>query len=346
MKNYFLPIFFLLTASSTQVYSWGGRGHHTICDAAVYLVKNPELKSFLQNRPHTMGHLCNVPDIYWKSLGSDVNKIGSPTHYIDVEILGIPIKDVPTDFKKLKADFTGKKKANKEGTINSVALELGTNWWRADQFYRRAIALKQGLSATPPTGKEEQNENNEYNKAVYELILNFGLMGHFVGDNSQPYHTTDDYDGYEKGHGGIHSYYEDKAVVSSNYDLQAKVVAAGLKLRKDDKKNSFLSGTDVVEKMKQLAIISFSEVDKVLKADLLIKPSEKGSSKKPAERVPLEKTLPKFEPLIIQQMARSAALLANIWDQAYQELGQPNLKSYKSFKYPFTPDFVAPDYDN
>ncbi|MNL81910.1 hypothetical protein D3C87_2091530 [compost metagenome] len=43
-------------------------------------------------------------------------------------------------------------------------------------------------------------------------------------------------------------------------------------------------------------------------------------------------------------MARGALLLANLWDEAYVQAGRPQLAAYKSYKYPFTVDFVAPDY--
>ena len=62
-----LSAMLILFSSPRPAHAWGGRGHNTICEAAAFLVKNKELKEFLQLRPHIMGHLCNIPDIQWKN---------------------------------------------------------------------------------------------------------------------------------------------------------------------------------------------------------------------------------------------------------------------------------------
>lgn len=348
---------FLLANSFSchPVLAWGGRGHHTICDAATYLVKDKNLRQFMQQKPQIMGHLCNIPDTHWKNLGSDVSKIGSPAHYVDVEILGIPFKDIPHDYKQIVETYTGKTDPTSGKTIRSIPTEFGSNWWRADQFFRRAVELgKTWKSVAPPANtKEEQSDDLPYNKIAYDFYVNLGLMGHFVGDNSQPFHLTIDYDGYKAGHGGIHAYYEDTVVSALSYKLLSKVVEEGKRLQKlansKNKKAAFLNEKTVIGKMKALGEISLSEVKSVFALDKVKKPSiqksEKGMSlKTPAERLPAEEVAQKFEPLVVAQMGRSAALLAQLWDEAYVAVVKPPLGVYKSYKYPFTPDFVAPDY--
>ena len=90
-KKMNLLLLFSVIFLSLQTLAWGGRGHHAICSAAPHLVKDDSLKNFLKFRPHTMGHLCNIPDIYWKSIGPDVSDLGNPTHYIDPELIGLKI---------------------------------------------------------------------------------------------------------------------------------------------------------------------------------------------------------------------------------------------------------------
>lgn len=352
MKNIFLFIVFsFLTLTSVSAFSWGGRGHHTLCDAAVYLVQDPDLQKFLKSRPHTMGHLCNIPDIYWKSLSGEYTKQGNFTHFLDTEITGLKLKDISTDFSKLSTEFTGKKKANKDSNIVSFPHEFGSLWWRAQQFYQRSLegGKQAGAATNPQNQKEEQDENQSYNKGVYQFLTNLGLMGHFVGDAAQPLHNTDDYDGYEKGHGGLHSYYEDFALTSMDHSLSSKVLAAAQQIQKKSKSLPFLSAHQPIEKVKALSIVTFDDLPKLLEADALIKPSEvkkeKGMEiKKVAERTPFTKTKPKFEKLLVTHLARGAVTLAALWDQAYLEAGKPSLAAYRSFKYPFTPEFVMPDY--
>ncbi|MGZ3724640.1 MAG: hypothetical protein ACXWQQ_02530 [Pseudobdellovibrio sp.] len=348
MKKVSLLLTALIITSAHYAFAWGGRGHNTICESAVFLVKNPELREFLKTRPHVMGHLCNIPDIYWKSLPSEVRKSGDPGHYINSEKLGIKLEDMPTDFKKIIEDYQGKpSKENANQTLFSIPDDLGSVWWRGDQFFRLALeSAKKISSATAPANfKEAQDNEMPYNKAVYQMMVNMGIMGHFVGDISQPFHNTSDHDGWAANHGGIHSYYEDAVVSQLDGDLQARIIKQAQAL----KNPKFVQQKTTVEAMRALSVVSFSEVKDVLKADQVLKPSsvtiDKGMSlKKAAERKPASETYKKFEKLIVGQMARSSLLLAHLWDQIYEEAGKPDIKAYGSFLYPFTPDFVKPDY--
>lgn len=334
-------------ALSTQAFAWGGRGHHAICSAAVHLVKNETLKTFLKHRPHTMGHLCNIPDIFWKSISADARKLGDPTHYIDPEVLGVPVKDLPIDYAKIAAAYTGKPNKFKEGmTIMNVPSDFGSLWWRADQFMRRITALKEPLASTIPEGsKAEQDDKNVFNQAVYDFMVNAGLLGHFVGDASQPFHASADYDGWETGHGGIHGYYEEAIVAEAGPDLEAQIAAAGAKIRKAP----FLEKGTVLERMKALSEESRKEIPKVLKLDPILKKSERKKEKgmelkTAADRSRASVGWKKMGEMVITEMGRSARLLAEFWDEAYVDAGSPRLEAYRSYRYPFTPDFVAPDY--
>lgn len=340
----------LATLSFTsQASAWGGRGHDVICSTAVFLVKEKGLRDYLVNKPHMMGHLCNIPDTYWKSLGPDVGKLGNSTHFIDLELLGLKLEEVPLDYQYIVDKYTGSpnKFKNDGSLIFSIPQEFGSAWWRADQFMRNIAGLKNEFTkAAPPAGsREEQNENLPYNKAAFAMLVQMGIMGHFVGDIAQPFHTTVDYDGYAVGHGGIHAYYEDSVVGEFDGDLEHRVLQAARGM----KNPSFIKPATTVEKMKALSIISIKDKDLIIKLDPVLKKSElkkeKGMElKTPAERKPASVAFKKMDKLIVNQMARSAILLAHLWDKAYSEAGSPKLSSYKSYKYPFTPDFVAPDY--
>lgn len=346
MSSFKISLIILFTGSTT--WAWGGRGHDAICQSAVFLVKSSALKEYLLNKPHMMGHLCNIPDIHWRNLPNEQTQHGNPTHYVNPEIVGLSTQTLPTEIKDIIQKYTGQENMIRMGSkISSIPMDMGTSWWRADQLFRIALnTAKEVKKATPPSNsKEEQDDNLQYNKYFYDMVVALGIMGHYVGDNAQPFHVSSDYDGYAAGHGGIHAYYEDSSVAYFGPDLHSKIVSTAKKM----KKTNFLIGKSTIEKMKKLGEISSNEVKDVLKVDPVIKPSslkiEKGMSLKTAAvRRSAEVGHQKFEKLILQQMARASLLLAHLWDEVYQQAGSPEVKAYKSYKYPLTPEFIFPDY--
>lgn len=338
----------ILSLVGTKVLAWGGRGHDSICQAAAFLVKNPHLRELLQNRPHMMGHLCNIPDTYWRSLAPDLRKLGDPGHFINAENLGLRLSELPTDFRAIVDTYTGQEIKTKDGKkMMSVPEELGSNWWRTDQFYRRALsdAVNVSQQTAPQNSKEEQNEEFPYNKSFYSMMINMGLMGHFIGDASQPLHSTSDYDGYAANHGGLHGYYEDAVVSFFDADLVSRIV----KKAKSIKSPKWTSKKTLVENMKIFSELSLDDLKDMIRLDPIINPSvlkiEKGMSlKTPAERQPASVGFKKFEKMILEEMARSSYLLAHCWDEIYKAAGEPPAKSYKLFRFPLMPEFVVPDY--
>lgn len=343
-----LLAFLTLTGMYSQAQAWGGRGHSAICETAVFLVKEPGLKDYLKNKPQMMAHICNMPDFFWRSLGSESTKLGNPTHFIDVEVIGLKVNEIPLDFKHIVSTYTGKpNQFKKDATIFDIPTEFGSVWWRADQFFRRTLSFGKDLqtATAPKNSKEEFDDKLPYNQAVYEMAVSMGLMGHYVGDASQPLHNTADYDGYAAGHGGLHAYYEDLVVSEFDGDLPARV----LKEARTMKNAKFLKPKTTVEKMKALSESSMEELKLLFKLDPVKKASvvtnEKGMEiKKAAERESPKVGYQRFNKVIVTQLARASVLLAHLWDQAYVETGKPAMASSKIYKYPFTVDFVAPDY--
>ncbi len=342
-----LIIFLALMSVSNNLFAWGGLGHNAICMAASNLVQEPELKNFLKNKGHVMGHLCNVPDTHWRNLDAATTDLNAPTHYVDVEILGVRLMDINSDYGYLQKKYTGQQNNFEKAVITNFHKDFGSNWWRAEQLFRKAV--EQGKAAASAA------DENILTDKIYEFYVTLGLMGHFVGDNSQPFHLTADYDGFGAGHGGIHAYYEDAVVSEIGSDLLTKLIKKTKDLKSKPKKKGakqnlgFLKSGTVFERMKLLGKISYDEIKTVIELDKVLKPStvvlEKGMKlKTPAERIDPSKAVKKFEGLIITQMARSALLLAAFWDEAYRESGSPKLSGYKSYKFPFQPDFIAPDY--
>jgi hypothetical protein len=338
---------------SSSALAWGGRGHAAICEAAAFLVKEKGLHHFLITRPQMMAHLCNIPDIYWRSLPSEVTSLNSPTHYIKPEVVGLKLSEFPEKYSTLEKQFEDQPNKAKPGVkITSIAKEVGSVWWRADQFQRLAIRSGKEIRASkPPKNRSEESDKNlAYNKAVYDFYVSLGLMGHFVGDASQPMHNTADFDAYDVGHGGLHSYFEDEMVGEFDSSLVNQVVKEARTLLSASPKPEFLSASTTIGKMKALSQVSLNELARVIELDPISRKSkvekvDGGADKRtPAQRKSADSVSAAYAPLILGELARSAALLAQLWDQSYSESGKPNLTAYHSYAYPLTPEFVAPDY--
>lgn len=351
-KQFFLIIFSLASIilfSSAKTFAWGGRGHDTICEAATFLVKDQELKKFLQTRTHMMGHLCNIPDTQWRSETGDAKSAGDPLHFIDPELLGFTPKTIPLDIEKLKKEFTGTvNQMDKDEKIYSVPRQVGSVYWRVDQLMTILAGLKKDFAdaKVPQNKSEEQNMELAFNKATYTFLTTAGVMGHYIGDMAQPFHNTSNYDGYDNGHGGIHGFYEEEIVALLDGELLSKI----LRSARSQKNPDWTKGS-VLEKMKAFSIVAYADIKKIEKLDPIIKKSEiktdKGMKlKTAATRKDAASVAKKFEPLVVTHMSRAAWMLAHLWDEAYVSAGKPPLNAYKAYKFPFNVDFIFPTYDD
>ena len=321
-----LSVGFLSAMTSVPAHAWGGRGHALICEAATRLVQDPDLAAFLLTRPHIMGHLCNIPDIFWKST-DEMSKASSDSHFVDPELVGKTPATLTTNYAEaaqLVSSATGQ----------PIGRGIGTLWWRADQFYRLGSDAAAKAKASPlPTSAEAQLNTQPYNEGVYTMMVSMGLLGHFVGDASMPLHNSADYDAAAKGHAGLHSFYEERVVAELPLSLTETVRRKASPLRSDYRTDS------VVQRMQRISVRAYSEIDKLVRLDKITVDANgrvNHAVAKEAARV--------YEPMIVREMADSAAQLAAFWDEMYIKGGRPNLAAYRSYLYPFTPDLVVPDY--
>jgi hypothetical protein len=174
-------------------------------------------------------------------------------------------------------------------------------------------------------------------------------MGHFVGDATMPMHNSADYDGWNEGHGGLHGFYETQCV--SHYGLKLiKDVETKAKHLRNKMGSHFDSDIEVIDRMKEISVASYSEKTNMIKLDKVLAPSQvvknsDGSTKKVyAVRSPLNEACPAFRGQIIKELARASVTLAALWDQAFRAAQRPQVAYYISYRYPLTPDFVKLDY--
>jgi hypothetical protein len=348
-------------ATPPQARAWGERGHDIVTRVAVRLLAarvapGTPLAFQLGRKEFMLGHLSNVPDIVWRNQGEAIEKINAPTHYLDFEYVApeLTLAAAPRTpaaaLQRMKDLCARPPKAYvcpvKEGAQPDES-SAGTAPWRVGQLFRMTAASFRAAGA----GGEEIDSD-----AVDAAFLTAGVMSHFVGDLGNPYHASRNYDGWETGQGGIHSYFEGALVSSYRLALAQEVFDAALtgrgleRVRKQFPANERAAWSrDPVVLALALTLDSHGRLDDANAIDLkfaLLKPSSLGPEGKRmgAERRNASELRPKFHDLIVERLATAAEVLADLWLQAWEEAGKPSFKGYRSFAYPVAPEFIPPDY--
>ncbi|MEY4616268.1 MAG: hypothetical protein RJB66_1228 [Pseudomonadota bacterium] len=338
LRYQFALVLFFVFFNVQPAQSWGGRGHSLICESAIHLVKNNTLKQYLINKTNAITYLCNLPDTYWRSVPGAES--GGATHFFEIDLVGLTIQSVSVNksFGQLTQDFKGKQNLITKRPILSVSRELGSSWWRANQFFNKAVLAGKKAKLKKTLDRDDQD--------IFEFWVMMGLLGHFVADNAQPFHNTKNYDGWENGHGGIHGYYESDLVNALPSSVIVDVIKSYPSIEKElDLKNS----KTILVNMRNLSVLSYADLSIIMKNDPLLEPStsrkEKGMElKTPAKRKSPDAVIQIFQPMLVTHLARAAALLAHTWDQIFEAAGSPPVELDHSFKFPHQFPFVEPDY--
>lgn len=216
-----------------NAFGWGETGHNVIGRvAAKVLVDDKSLvvdaasapaiatfSSAMAGRYMQMGHLANIPDIHWKSLENgedeDAGLLGDASHFFDSDMFidASGNYQISLDYEEAKKQFFVLQPAGN-------FFQNGTLPWRAQQLYNLYVwHLKQYPQAACSTLTALPNHPTR-------TALSFaGIMTHFTGDISQPYHAAVDYNGVAASQKGIHSYFESTIVDALEFGLDTKVYA-------------------------------------------------------------------------------------------------------------------------
>ncbi|MCB0361908.1 MAG: hypothetical protein KDD35_04270 [Bdellovibrionales bacterium] len=210
-------------------------------------------------------------------------------------------------------------------------------------------------------------------EALSAAIAMGGVMGHFVGDLAQPFHTTVNFDGWLTGNGKIHEYFESSIVDELSPALESIVE---LRARSPHLQSLFIKKFQFDEKETTAAVRfslvlasdSWNLLDEVIALDkkyAIVNASSKpmshiesehssgkpkpSESKIPPQRLPAsnKKILETFEPLIVERLAIASKALALLWYHAWISGGRPQLADVNSYEIPYALDvpFLWPSYD-
>ena len=354
---------------SSPAFAWAERGHAMIARVAARLVvmnagaDADKLYAFLANES-VLAHLANIPDIKWRSDSADVIALNGPTHYIDLEYLSQDLrfdslpKTIPELEERLRRNCAlppaAEAKNNTCANANDPQKPLtsssaGTAPWRIRQLH----GLMRDSFAAASVAK---SGSKEFIKAIDDAMLFGGLMAHFVGDLSNPHHTSADHDGYAIGQGGVHVYFEAEVVSALDLLLESNVYGHVLRhqpfaalVRHIPASIHETWSSDPLAVSMAMVLDSHGRMDALNDLDrrfALLKPSIVDHGMKvPGSRRPAAEVAPEFREFIVERLALGADSLSALWLAAWRAGGKPDLSAYKRpGQYPLAPAFVPPDY--
>ncbi|HEV2135245.1 MAG TPA: S1/P1 nuclease [Terracidiphilus sp.] len=207
-----------LATQSKPAHAWGNDGHRMINRLAASGLP-AEVPEFLRSTAgvEEIEYLGPEPDRWRSPAEPELVAAQAPEHFIDLELA-----DALGPLPHRRFDFMAKAYA-----AGQQPDKIGLQPWQAEEVWERLKSAMRNYRELRAAGKESG--------PVEQAILFYaGWLGHYVGDGSQPLHTTVQYNGwtgpnpngYTTGH-QIHYQFE-SAFVSANIhpsDVQAKMTA-------------------------------------------------------------------------------------------------------------------------
>lgn len=184
--------------------AWDYEGHYVINQLALAsLPTNFPAFALTPAARERIAFLAGEPDRWRNSPDRQLEQANPPNHYIDLEELG-QYGLTPETLPPLRYDFVGQLAVfsaahsaefpsadpakDKAHTRNLVGF---LPWQITEDFDR----LKSGFSYLK-TYEHDGGTPVEIENARENIIYVMGVMGHYVGDGSQPLHTTDCFNGW------------------------------------------------------------------------------------------------------------------------------------------------------
>lgn len=301
------------------------------------------------------------------------------------------IRQLPVDYPILKANFDGKKNPSQLQTKEAPPLKIyenvGTAPWRIRELYEsmtKAFSCLKDIEKKHSAQMKEADQfksllaieskswrlplytsslasNKFYScdsdqshlQALSAAIAIGGVMGHFVGDLSQPYHTTINYDGWATGNGKAYEFFETSVVNEQDSSFEHEVFRASksTKIKRIFQRNldtDWRTPGASARFALALAAHSWNYIPEAISLDKKYAIVKTIEGQAPQRRIPSSKSVvDNFKPLLTECLAMGSRALATIWYQSWVEGGKPDLSVFDPYSPPYLLDvpFLVPTYD-
>lgn len=278
----------LVTVTSPAAFGWGPIGHRVVAETAALLVLDHHPTTWgplLARHRFELGVYAFLPDASFRHNDGAGGQVEGPTHFRNLDAL-----------------------------VGGTAAD-GTVDRRVAQFLQLAHEQLKGVRAPKGDylrGAVAQGEVRRIFLGLYHL----GVMAHYSGDASMPYHATADFNGYARGEGGIHFYFESDCVNALTPGLDADVLAVARKNRKRwlrAFKAEAHRPAQLVTAVLEDSLKCVSAVSALDRRYAVTKLQTPGSTQS-AQRKPAAEGCQPMRPLIVERLALGAVLTAALWE--------------------------------
>jgi hypothetical protein len=191
-----------LLATPAAVSAWGNTGHRLIGVAAVRGLPE-ELPAFLRSPGAVaeVGELAREPD-RWKGGGQPHDRERDTAHFVDLDDQGRVM-----DQRGLSIDALPRLKSEYDAALSAAGLDVddagylpyaimdGYQQLVRDFATWRVVVAAEGRERDP--GKRAWYREDRLRREAL-ILRDMGVLAHYVGDGSQPHHTTIHYNGWNR----------------------------------------------------------------------------------------------------------------------------------------------------
>jgi hypothetical protein len=167
-------------AQSPAAYAWGNGGHRLVNKLAASTLP-ADVPAFLRSEAamNEIEYLGPEPDRWRSAAEPELSAAQAPEHFIDLELA-----DALGTLPHRRLDFEAKVFAAGERPE-----KIGLQPWEADEVWERLKAALREYRHLAASGQDTR-------PVEQAVIFYAGWLGHYVGDGSQPLHTTVQYNGW------------------------------------------------------------------------------------------------------------------------------------------------------
>ena len=311
-----LSVALLLSGGAQRISAWDYEGHRFVNQLALSALPT-NFPSFVRTPAarERIAFLSGEPDRWRNTPELTLRHVNAPDHFLDLEDLA-PYQMKPEALSPFRYEYTaqlGVARSQRPNDFPPVDPEKNADRtrtlpgflpWTITEYYGKLKSAFSYLRAYEEAGTAEEIVNAQQN-----IIYLMGVMGHFVGDASQPLHTTKHYNGWV---GPNPKRYPTNATfhawIDGGYIRQAEIKLADLKARPA----RVLTATPANGKPEEVFPVV---MDFILAQHKLVEPlyvlEQTG-------RLSATHVDPRGREFIVRQLSVGAEMLADVWLTAWQ----------------------------